>query len=350
MSWYNLETNGKELKPKIIDWMGRNDYTRTQISDFKKTKDWRVGTTMGAIAACLLKGMPEVHAGFNHGKNTAVWLREQIAKVVLEGKDDIEVVEEAKKVKVDVYVPTIQDRLREAAGNMTEELDAAIDTYITDPDAFDPKAFKVVSLLRGKGVKAAHARVIKGFYERAIAEYAELQTKDCDEQLMEGYSHYGKKNIKKMADFLASIIDACDQIAAEAKVLKKPRAKKVKPAEELVKKIKFKATDDRFGIASIPAAQIIGAQVVVVFNTKTRKMGVYTAKTSGGLEVKGASITNFTDKSCQKTLRKPELQIKEFKDLNTAKRLQTWFDGIKTTGTVLNGRINAEVMILKAWK
>jgi hypothetical protein len=350
MSWYNLETNGKELKPKVIDWMGRNDYTKTQISDFKKTKDWRVGTTMGAIAACLLKGMPEVHAGFNHGKNSATWLREQIAKVVLEGKDDIEVVEEAKKVKVDVYVPTIQDRLREAAGNMTEELDAAIDAYITDPDAFDPKAFKVVSLLRGKGVKAAHARVIKGFYERAIAEYAELQSKDCEEQLMEGYSHYGKKNIKKMADFLASIVDACDQIAAEAKVLKKPRAKKVKPAEELVKKIKFKATDDRFGIASIPAAQIIGAQVVVVFNTKTRKMGVYTAKTSGGLEVKGASITNFTDKSCQKTLRKPELQIKEFKDLNTAKRLQTWFDGIKTTGTVMNGRINAEVMILKAWK
>jgi hypothetical protein len=44
------------------------------------------------------------------------------------------------------------------------------------------------------------------------------------------------------------------------------------------------------------------------------------------------------------------LQIKEFKDLNTARRAQTWLDSIKAVGTVMNGRINAEVMILKAWK
>jgi hypothetical protein len=352
MTWYRLESSGKDLKPQVINWMARNDFTKSQIAEFKKTKDNRCGTTMGAIAACLLKGMPEVRADFNEGRDTAKWLKEAIAKTVSEGKDDIdeEAVKAAEAEKPAVYVPTIQERLREAAGQMTDELEEAIDAYITDPEAFDPKAFKVASLLRSKGVKPAHARLIKTFYEQTVAEYEELQSKDCEEQLAEAYNHYGKKNIRKMVDFLASVMSACDQIIGEAKLNKKPRAKKVKPAEELVKKVKFKATDDRYGITSIPAAQIIGAQQVVVFNTKTRKLGIYTSKTSEGLAVKGASIVNFTDKSVQKTLRKPELQLKEFKDLNTARRAQAWLDNIKAVGTLMNGRINAEIMILKAWK
>ena len=68
------------------------------------------------------------------------------------------------------------------------------------------------------------------------------------------------------------------------------------------------------------------------------------------MNVKGTSIINFTDKSFQKTLRKPDLQLKEFKDQNTANRVKTWFDKIKSTEVALNGRINAEIMILKTFK
>ena len=352
MTWYRLESSGKELKPRVIDWMSRNGYTKAQIQSFKKTKDNRCSPTVGAIAASLLKGMPGQRADWNEGRDTVAWLKDAIAKIINEGKDDIDE-DDAKAVEVAkpaVYVPTIQERLRDAASQMTEELDVAIDEWILHPDAFDPKAFKTVSLLRGKGVKPAHARLVKGFYESMLAEIEEVQVKGCDEQLAEAYQHVSKKNIKKLHDFLIGIMSACDQIIGEAKLNKAPRAKKIKPAEELVKKIKFKATDDRYGIASIPAAQIVGAQQVVVFNTKTRKLGIYTSKTSEGLAVKGTSIVNFTDKSVQKTLRKPETQIKEFKDLNTARRAQTWLDSIKAVGTVMNGRINAEVMILKAWK
>jgi len=155
-----------------------------------------------------------------------------------------------------------------------------------------------------------------------------------------------------MFDFLTQVVNACDQIAGEAKIARAPRAKKAKPAEDQVKKIKFKATDDRYNIASVPASQLVGAVAVVVFNTKTRKLGFYVADaTSQVLGVKGTSIIGFdTKRSIQKTLRKPELQLKEFKAIGTQKRMQTWFEGIKTTETVLNGRINAEVMILKVWK
>jgi hypothetical protein len=295
--------------------------------------------------------MPIQRADFNNGRDIEVWLRGQIANITNEGKNDIDEDAEVKTVaKVEVYVPSIQERLRDAAGQMAEELDYAIDEWITDPEAFDPKAFKTVSLLRGKGVKPAHARMVKGFYERMLAEVEEVQTKGCEEQLAESYENISKKNIKKLHDFLLSIMAACDQIVGEAKLNKKPRAKKVKPAEDLVKKLKFKATDDKLGITSVPPAQLVGAQGAVVYNTKTRKIGIYTSLNSSGLAVKGTTITNFTDKSTQKTLRKPEIQLREFKEQNTNKRVETWFKNIKATEVNLNGRLNAEIMILKVFK
>ena len=352
MDWYRLESPDKTLKPKVIDWMGRNDYTRDQIQAFKKTKDNRCSQTVGAIASCLIKGMPAQRADFNNGRNTEVWLRAEIAKIIAEGKDDIDDSEEVvKEVKPVVPVITIQDRLRDASGQMSEDLDYAIDNWITDPESFDPKAFKVISLLRGKGAKAAHARFIKNYFQSNLNELLELASGNADEQLREGYKHVSRKNIKKLIEFYESIMAACEQIAAEAKVLKKPRAKKVKPAEDLVKKLKFQLSDTKLGITSAPPATVVGAQGVVVYNTKTRKIGYYVSKTSAGLSVKGTSLTEFTEKSFQKTLRKPPEQIKEFKEQNTQKRFETWFTkSVKTTETLLNGRFNEDTIILKVYK
>ena len=159
-----------------------------------------------------------------------------------------------------------------------------------------------------------------------------------------------RRNIKKMIEFYELIMAACDQIAAEAKVMKKPRAKKVKPAEQLVAKLKFCIKDDKLGIVSVPPAGIIGAQAVAVFNIKTRKIGYYISKSSEGISVKGTSLLNFSDKSYQKTMRKPAEQLKEFKEQNTQKRVETWFKGIKTTETILNGRFNEDTVILKVFK
>ena len=145
-------------------------------------------------------------------------------------------------------------------------------------------------------------------------------------------------------------MSACDQIVGEAKLNKKPRLKKVKPAEDLVKKVKFKATDDKLGVTSVPPAQLVGAQGAVVYNTKTRKIGLYVSLNSSGLEVKGTTIGNFTDKSTQKTLRKPEIQLRDFKEQNTNKRVETWYKNIKSTEIKLNGRLNEDTMILKVFK
>jgi hypothetical protein len=350
MNYYNAEFKNKDLKPKVIEWMKLNSFDPNTISLFKKTKDHRCNISIGATASNLLNGMPDFHPGFDNGKSNIEWLKSAINKIIEEGKDDIEAEEESKKSKPETSTLNIQDRIREQAVSMSDEIDYAVDKFIANPESFDPKAFKMASLFRSKGVKSAQARYIKGFYEKDCAELKEV-LENKDDQLKEGYKKFSKKDIKKLIDFYESINTACEQIAAEAKVLKKPRAKKVKPVEDLVKRVKFKLSDDKLGIASVPPAQLIGASNAIVYNTKTRKIGYYISADSSGLTVKGASIDNFTGKSMQKTLRKPPEQFKEFKEQNTQKRFETWFSkNIKTTETALNGRLNSDIIILKVYK
>lgn len=347
--YYNLESSSKDLKGKVIIWMDQNGYDKQTIAAYKKTKDWRTSTSLGGLAANLLKGMPAVHSEFNGGKDSVVYLKNRIAEIIENGSQDKDPAE-LDMAKSETPTPNIQDRLRETAGDMCDVLEDAIDLAIKDPEAFDPIQYKITNLLRSKGAKAPHARYIKSFYELYYTNYQALVDGTADDCLKESYNHLSKKQIKKMYDFFANINTACEQIIAEAKVLKKPRAKRVKPIEERVKKVKFKVSDDKLGITSTPPAMIVGAAAVVIYNTKNRKIGYYVAKDMGGLGIKGTSIIDFASKSAQKTMRKPESQIKEFKEQNTQKRFETWFEKIKTTSIPLNGRLNEDIVILKVFK
>ena len=88
MQYYRLEFNGKDLKPAVIKWMTSVGCTKEDIANFKRTKDSRCNVTMGAIASCLLRGMPAVRADFNQGRDTAAWLRKEIVDVIEAGKND----------------------------------------------------------------------------------------------------------------------------------------------------------------------------------------------------------------------------------------------------------------------
>ena len=349
MEYYRMEFSGKDLKPAVIKWMVSVNAAKDDIAAFKKTKDNRCNITMGAIASCLLRGMPAVRADFNDGKDTALWLSKAIAQVTGEGTHDVDEEELAAKEaeKPAAYVPSIQDRVREAAYRMTEEIEDAIEGFQKDPENFDPKAFKMLNLLKGKEVKAAHARIIKGFYERDLAELEELASGNGDEQLKEGYSHRSRKQVKNLIAFYQEIMSACDMLAQEAKVNRAPRKTKAVPKEKLIAKLKFMKTNEPLKLVSINPTDIIGASELWIFNTKTRKLGKYVAMEFNTLGVKGTTITNFDEfKSIQKTIRKPEEKLKEFKAANKV-ALRKFLDDINATDTKMNGRINEETILLK---
>lgn len=344
--YYRLEFSGKDLKPAVLKWMTDVGCTKTDIAAFKKTKDGRCNVTMGAIASCLLRGMPSIRADFNKGRDTAAWLRNEIVTVIEAGKNDIEEVE-AKEAKPLVLQPSIQDRLRETAYKMTEEIEDAIEGFQEDPENFDPKAFKMLNLLKGKEVKAAHARVIKTLYSRDLAELEELASGKADEQLREGYGHRSKKQIKNLIAFYQEIMSACDMLSQEAKANRKPKARKLQPKEKIVAKMKYMKSNEPLKLVSINPTDIIGAKELWVFNTKTRKLGKYVAAEYQDLGVKGTTITGFNEHtSICKTLRKPEEKLKEFKSAGKV-QLRKFLDDINATDTKMNGRINEEIVLLK---
>jgi hypothetical protein len=316
------------------------------IAAFKKTKDNRINVTMGAIASCLLRGMPPVRADFNNGRDTAAWLREAIVEVIEAGKYDID--EDAVvEVKSTVVQPSIQERVREAAYRMTEEIENALESFQTDAENFDPKAFKMLNMLKAVEAKAAHARIIKDFYAKDLAELEELASGKADEQLKEGYSHRSRKQIKNLIAFYQEIMAACTMLAQEAKVNRAPRAKKSVPKEKIVSKLKFMKTNEPLKLVSINPADIIGASELWIFNTKTRKLGKYVAAEFNTLNVKGTTITNFNEfTSIQKTIRKPEEKLKEFKAAGKV-QLRKFLDDINATDTKMNGRINEDTILLK---
>ena len=350
MDYYRLESDIKTYKPVVVKWMESVGCDKSDISAFKKVKDNRVSTTVGAVAHCLLRGMQPQRDDFNKGRDTTVWLRAEIVKILADGKDDIDpevAAAEKEAAKKDVYTPSIQERLREVALGMTEEIEKAYESFHTDPENFDPKAFKVLNLLKSQQAKAAHARIIKDFYARDLAELEELASGKADEQLKEGYSHRSKKQIKNFIAFLTEVKTACEMLAQEAKVNRAPRAKKAVPAEKVVAKLKYMKMNEPLKLVSINPADILGAKELWIFNTKTRKLGRYIAKEYADLGVKGTTITGFDENtSIQKTIRKPEEKLKEFKAAGKV-ALRKFLDDINATDTKMNGRINEDTILLK---
>ena len=380
-AWYYENYKAADLWPAVFAWMADNDYTKEQIKQAKAAPNHALSITAGIVSKMLLNGMPDYHKGHDEHwqslpgtggeiKPASEFLHKRAERAIQEGEKIVEVKEEEAKGKKDVYVPTIQERIRDQARLQAEELEEWLDGFISDKKTFDPKGFDFKKHFQKTGVTQAHARKLKGFYENELVDFKELerfptagQLKKMDEhtqdqwaQLKEGYAHLKKADIKMFTTAIEELMTALDFVIDTAKATRAPRKAKPKSATKLVEKLKFLKVDEKFKLASISPDQIIGASELWVFNVKTRKLGKYIAKNpdptgmgrdGSGLQVKGTTILAYDEaQSIQKTLRKPADQLKEFKAAGKVK-LRKFLEDIATTDTKLNGRCNPETILLK---
>jgi hypothetical protein len=275
---------------------------------------------------------------------------------------------------IEIKKPTIQERIQKRVHEILEPIEIWLDRYVTTPEKFNPDKFKLVDVFKKQQVGGVHARKIMEMYEPQYKEYKDLlilrsknlkfkeitdeEDNDSEErQLLESYEDVDNETIQKGIKAYDNIFEACDRMIAIANANRKPRKKKEKSPEQLVAKMQFKKNDEKANLESIDPAEIIYAEQVWVYNTKTRKLGHYIARVldprgmnrpGTGLMVKGTSIKGFDEEnSIQKTLRKPEEQLKEFANSGPKKVIEV-FDAIKTMGIKLNGRVNSEVILLRA--
>lgn len=349
MSYYRLESSTKDLRLKVVEWMELNSYSKDEINTFRKLKDSRLNSTMCAIAACLLRGMPEVHESFNSGKDTGAWLRSAIADSITSGTYDDDEPEEAVEAKPEVKKETIQDRLAEKFSEAMGEIEGAIDEFLATG-----KDFSAYKFLSAQNIAVQYSSKIPDIIQGKIDEMNEfLEGKDA--QLLEGYKHMGKREVKAYVKFLENIIN--DSVAYKTSKLAtraKPKRKPV-PPERQVKNLKFLKEFAELGLKSINPTEILGVSELWTYNTKTRKLGRFVVSMHGDmaistLGVKGSAITGFDElKSTCKTLRKPAEKLAEFKTQGKP-GLRKFMDTIKSVETKLKGRISPETILLRAIK
>lgn len=346
--YVHYEVEPREWISTLKSYIKKN-MKKDETSAINKLPDWKLHGSHWATVAYLMNENPEIvpdayKTSFDNF----------LKKLVKEGKEIFaeKKVEEKKKS----VVPNIQERLMEAAGEKTAEIETWIDDFIRDPKTNSLKNKMPLDSFRKNEINLGHTRWIVKWYEGAYQELEELvnlpKTKlnDMQKQLQEGYAHLNKSQQKDLYNFYKRIMQAVDILRAEKKQTRAPRKVKQKSAADIVKKLKFKPSDPTYGIASVNPADIVGAKAIVVFNTKNRKIGIYHAEDQQTLSVKGTTLVYFdTETSVQKTVRKPEEVLPNWKKV-TKNKIKTQFGYLKTTPTKLNGRMNEDTVILKVFR
>lgn len=320
LNWYHQNKDGKDAVVYIQDYAKKNKIAgKIDTNESILTIGW----------LCRL-----VANGNDIGHKNLLNLTNKIDKIFVNDKT-VTVVEDNFKL-------SIQDRVREKVGEIAGELDGAIDDYI-ESDYTDAKS--PFALMHGK-TKGMHATKLVDIFKKRRSEFdTVLNTKDDD--LKEGYSNFNKNQLKKLIAYCDQIILDAMKIAGEAKAIRKPRKRKQKSPAQLVEKIQYLKSFDDLKLVSIDPKQIIGSVQLWIYNTKTRKLGVYHAEDAGGFSIKGTTILNYSQtKSIWKTLRKPEVLLPEVTKGGKV-ALRNMMAKIRAKESSMNGRINKDIILLR---
>ena len=341
--YYNYYYSPKDLKKYVVAWLRQHEgdkgvhvLDKTTIDQYARSADNLTPFTVCALIKAHEQGMPlrDKHVEY---------ILDAVKRVLLLKTDEEEEDKKADTAKSQVKIPTIQDRMNEVAKKHILYFEILEDALFAG-ETVDPKAYEY---LVKNLVPQALISKIQTVFEPRHAEVKEARKGEC-EQLKEAYSHMKTADYKRYDAFYDKLFQDLAAYNQTKKATKKAAVRKPPQKEKLVKSLKYLKQDTALKIVSINPVDIIGAQVLWVYNVKNRKIGKYVAEDVGGaLGVKGTTITGYVEsKSTQKTLRKPEEQIKQF--LASSKvDLRKYIENIKTTEIKLNGRINADTILLK---
>lgn len=323
LSWYSRVKDYKDSKSYLMTHLKSNKYDSRTISKISSINEWEI-KNLGYFVRMISRG-------YQPTLDQILWVEKRIS--------DLCNYESPKVLKTEPATPKAPkpDRTYEKCSEIINTIEDAID----DRDY----TLKVYEILTTEACKSTHIKQIVDHFKPLSSELTEVML-GKDDQLVEGYSNYTKTEMKKFNNFLKLILSDCAKFTSNARVIKTPRKKKVIPVSKKVMKLNYKKEDTEYKIVSVNPENIIGCKNLWVFNTKTRKLGVYISSDESGLGIKGSTIENYnTDLSVTKTVRKP-LDIIPGVVKGNKTILKKVMSSINSVESLLNGRINADVVLL----
>ena len=327
IQWYNQTCEPKDFRRYFVDHFGKRiNFAIGDVADL----EFRPG---GLLSRMLANGncLEEQHL---------VKLENELDRIRA-----IIVSRDPQPVKTTSAVPTgrpnIQTRMDEKVGTFMSEFNGLVDDFVTDG-----KIPNTAGLLKSVGIAGPMTKKVAAQITKNIAELEEAVA-GTDKQLVEGYSNFKKPELKKLLGIYTNLMDSLVQ--AKVAVVRKIRTKKVKPAGQLVAKVKYMKEFPALGIQSVAPATIIGCSELWVYNTKYKQLATYYAMDDSGITVKGTTLQGWnTEKSGKRALRKPETIAAL---VGQGKRAMVAFlKSLTTKDSSPNGRINEECIILATFK
>ena len=336
-AWYNYHYGKKDAKDMLCQYLDVNHRAK-DAKLMRGIPDSQIRLTPAWVCRMTLMGLV-----LNEHEQCII--DEQIATMLKIKQEVKKVINEAE---VAVAKLTIQDHLREKVSECAGELEGMFDDFVASGAKMSAD-WKPIAQIRGMNISPNMVGTIADIWKIKLAEFEEV-LEGVDADLVEGYSHLNKNQIKQCVKFIEQVIADCGNYVQIKKVERKPRAKKAVSPERLSAKFKYLKEFAELKLTSIAPAQLVNAAEAWLYDTKKRKLIHIMADTHiGTFSVKGSAIVGFdTVQTVQKTLRKPAEQLKELL-LGGKPAARKVFKDIKSTETKYNGRGNENLIILKSW-
>lgn len=337
--WYNYHYGKKDAKDMLCHYLEHNGRAR-EAKVMRGIPDSQIRLTPAWVCRMTLLGLV-----LNPHEQGII--DEQLLGM-LKAKQEIKRAQADVDADTAVARLTIQDHLREKISECCGELEGMFDDFIVGGAKMSAD-FKPISLMRGMNISPNMVNTVSSVWELRMAEFTEvLEGQDAD--LVEGYSHLSKNQLKQCVKFCETVINDCNSYVQIKKVERKPRAKKAVSPEKLTRKFKFLKQFEELGLKSEPVVKLVNATEAWLYDTARRKLVHVMADSHiGTFTIKGSAIAGFDAlTTVQKTLRKPAEHIKAV--IGGGKpAARKAFAEIKATETKFNGRGNDNLIILWAW-
>lgn len=332
LNYYNASYDNKDKRKWFMNYVGKKEAANFEgiQSDF----EFR---SAGTLARLKMREQPLKEQELQT-------LDEEVKRLksYVKVNSSLKVVKVEEEKQEDKPKVSIQDRMAEAASQHIAEINALFDDFIVKDERPNFAAY-----LKSNNVSGQVSKLIPPAFVKLWNELNEVVEGE-DKQLVEGWSNLKKTKIKQVLKLIEELETACAQQAVAAKSARKPRARKEKPASVLAAKMKYMKEYTELGLTSEKPEKIVGANEVMVYNTKYKKVQIYRAFGDGALSVKGTTIIGYdVATSGGKTLRKPE-QMKDFVTM-TKRSFGAAFKALKTKESAVNGRINEDCIIAKVY-
>lgn len=316
LNWHNYMSDEERGLSWLLEYLRKSGYSPEVISGIRSAPKNRIRPTDFWLARIALMGatLPQETL-------------DRFSQRILEASNH------KPKAESPTPVISVQERSRRATWNLITDIEEQLDR--------DPQ-FSLETFLKTSEASAGGIEAVRKYYTPHLEE-----VNSEDPQVAEAYG----PRLNKWKKIYSRMIQDCDKLLDNKKSLpkeRKPRKVKVKSPADLVKRMKYMPKDSELNLTSIDPQKVVGATQLWVYNTKYRIIGVYTTNSVKGFSVKGTSLLNFdSEKSVGRKLRKPKEQLQLFSQQGKV-GLRTYLSNIKAKDIKLNGRINKDIILLKA--